>query len=230
MGEVQGRFYLLAADLYKLDGNHGDYYRASLRYLGCTDLDTLSLDRKRDLAFHLCLAALLGKDVYNFGELLAHTILKALEGSENEWIVNLLFAFNAGDVSKFENTRPRWSQQMDLNSSGRALDQKIRLLALMEMTFQRGANNRLLTFKDVAQQTQLPEEDVELLVMKALAKGLVKGSIDQVDRTVNLSWVQPRVLDKDQVKTLMAKIANLSTSIGQMEHMIENNASDILTI
>ena len=40
---------------------------------------------------------------------------------------------------------------------------------------------------------------VELLVMKALSLGLVKGSIDQVDAKVHMTWVQPRVLDRDQV-------------------------------
>ena len=44
---------------------------------------------------------------------------------------------------------------------------------------------------------------VELLVMKALSLGLVKGSIDQVDKKVHMTWVQPRVLDRNQVKTLI---------------------------
>lgn len=43
---------------------------------------------------------------------------------------------------------------------------------------------------------------VELLVMKALSVGLVKGSIDEVDRRVHMTWVQPRVLDLQQVLCL----------------------------
>ena len=35
--------------------------------------------------------------------------------------------------------------------------------------------------------------------MKALSLGLVKGSIDQVDKKVHMTWVQPRVLDRNQV-------------------------------
>jgi len=38
-----------------------------------------------------------------------------------------------------------------------------------------------------------------MLVMKALSLGLVKGSIDEVDHRVHLTWVQPRVLDLEQV-------------------------------
>lgn len=40
---------------------------------------------------------------------------------------------------------------------------------------------------------------VELLVMKALSVGLVRGSIDEVDERVHMTWVQPRVLDLQQV-------------------------------
>ena len=39
-----------------------------------------------------------------------------------------------------------------------------------------------------------------MLVMKALSLGLVKGSIDEVDNRVHLTWVQPRVLDLEQVR------------------------------
>jgi 26S proteasome regulatory subunit N9 len=42
--------------------------------------------------------------------------------------------------------------------------EKIRLLALMEMTFRRDANDRQLTFADIAKETGLPVEQVELLV------------------------------------------------------------------
>jgi 26S proteasome regulatory subunit N9 len=87
-----------------------------------------------------------------------------------------------------------------------------------------------LTFQDIASQTGLEEDKVELLVMKALAKGLVRGSIDQVAQVANLTWVQPRVLDKEQLKTLVKKINEFTTSINFMESMIETNASDMLTM
>lgn len=39
--------------------------------------------------------------------------------------------------------------------------------------------------------------------MKALSVGLVKGSIDEVDKRVHMTWVQPRVLDLQQVIMVM---------------------------
>lgn len=35
--------------------------------------------------------------------------------------------------------------------------------------------------------------------MKALSVGLLRGSIDEVDQKVQMTWVQPRVLDLPQV-------------------------------
>lgn len=39
--------------------------------------------------------------------------------------------------------------------------------------------------------------------MKALSVGLIKGNIDEVDRKVQMTWVQPRVLDLQQVSRLI---------------------------
>ena len=81
VGFVHGQYYMLVSHLYMREGSHAEYYRASLRYLGCTELESLSKDDRIEQAFHLSLAALLGKDIFNFGELLAHPILEDLKGT-----------------------------------------------------------------------------------------------------------------------------------------------------
>lgn len=48
------------------------------------------------------------------------------------------------------------------------------------MTFKRPSHDRQLTFAEIAKETKLPINEIELLVMKALSQGLVKGAIDQV--------------------------------------------------
>jgi len=98
---VHGRFYELASNYHMLMGNHAEYYRDALRYLGCMDL--AQVVDQADRAFNLGLAAILGKNVYNFGELLAHPILNALRGTTRKWVVELLFAFNAGNINRFVN-------------------------------------------------------------------------------------------------------------------------------
>ncbi len=67
------------------------------------------------------------------------------------------------------------------------------------MTFKRAATDRNLPFKEISEVTGVREDEVELLVMKALAQGLLKGTIDQVNLIAHFTWVQPRVLDKKQV-------------------------------
>mmetsp|Transcript_31854 Transcript_31854/g.50841 ORF Transcript_31854/g.50841 Transcript_31854/m.50841 type:complete len:110 (-) Transcript_31854:46-375(-) len=107
--------------------------------------------------------------------------------------------------------------------------QKISLLCLMEMTFQRPATNRQLTFHEIADQTRLPNNEVEMLVMKALSLGLVKGSIDEIDQKVHMTWVQPRVLDLQQIATMQKRLEQWTEDVTGMEQLLEVKAKDILT-
>ncbi|XP_042878477.1 26S proteasome non-ATPase regulatory subunit 13-like [Penaeus japonicus] len=227
---VHGKFYLLASDLYCRSGAHADYYRAALRYLGCTEVDDMDTETKSKQAFYLGLAALLGEGIYNFGELLAHPILESLKSSQSEWLLDLLLAFNQGNISKFETMKPQWSTQPDLLNKENQLREKIRLLCLMEMTFQRKAWDRQLTFAEIAQETGLPENQVEVMVMRALSLGLVKGTIDQVDNKVNITWVQPRVLDKKQLETMMDRLTDWCKDVNGMQNLLQDQASTILTL
>ena len=55
------------------------------------------------------------------------------------------------------------------------------------MAFTRPANNKQLKFNEISLKTKLPEDEIELLVMRALSLGLVKGSIDQIDKNIFIS-------------------------------------------
>ncbi|CAD7084982.1 unnamed protein product [Hermetia illucens] len=224
---VHGKYYMLASQYYKRVGQHADYYRCGLQFLGCS-MDEYPRDQWAQQAFFLGLAALLGEGIYNIGELLTHPIIESLSGTENEWLVELLKAFNAGDITKFMAMKPTWSKIPDLAAQELKLRQKISLLCLMEMTFKRPANKRSISFEEIATETKLPLKEVELLIMKALAQGLVRGAIDQVAGVVNMSWVQPRVLDKTQVITMASTLDTWMQSITSMEQLMEARAGEIL--
>ncbi len=60
------------------------------------------------------------------------------------------------------------------------LKTKIKIMALLELIFNRPKNDRSVTFETIAKVTGLQVKDVETLVIKAMSKNLIKGSIDQV--------------------------------------------------
>eukprot|EP00088_Acartia_fossae_P037407 TRINITY_DN38571_c0_g1_i1.p1 TRINITY_DN38571_c0_g1~~TRINITY_DN38571_c0_g1_i1.p1 ORF type:complete len:128 (-),score=39.16 TRINITY_DN38571_c0_g1_i1:67-450(-) len=125
--------------------------------------------------------------------------------------------------------KPQWSTQPDLAKNEQKLFEKVCLLCLMEMTFRREATERHIAFTEIAKETTLPVDQIELLVMKALSQGLVKGRIDEVGQCVMVTWVQPRVLDTQQLITMTKKIDAWCHSVQDMELMIEKRAGEILT-
>ncbi|KAI9110552.1 hypothetical protein K1719_018418 [Acacia pycnantha] len=79
-----------------------EVYKSALLYLAYTSVESLSDSFKLDLAFDLCLSALLGDNIYNFGELLAHPIINSLLGTKVEWLYYILQAFNSGDLVRYQ--------------------------------------------------------------------------------------------------------------------------------
>lgn len=196
--------------------------------MGCSIQD-LPKEHWPQQAFFLGLAALLGEGIYNIGELLAHPILESLVGTENEWLVTLLKAFHFGNIKEFEQLKPTWRQIADLEAHEVLLRQKISLLCLMEMTFKRPAAKKTLKFEEIASETHLSLKEIELLIMKALAQGLIRGTIDQVNAVFNVTWVQPRVLNLNQIKAMNDNLSIWTESITSMENLIESRAGEILT-
>jgi len=49
------------------------------------------------------------------------------------------------------------------------LEQKVRIIAFLEMIFTLGKDERSITFEKIAAECQIEQPDVELLVMKAMS-------------------------------------------------------------
>lgn len=110
---VNAQYYsVLAANeealTFKYKSDYQNYYRNALLYLACLpEPSPLSQKEAQNRAYELSIAALLSDKTYNFGELLLHPILNELQNTGYDWLRDLLFAMNAGDLDAFHKLEPR---------------------------------------------------------------------------------------------------------------------------
>ncbi|BGP35035.1 26S proteasome regulatory subunit [Rhodotorula toruloides] len=212
---VHASFYRVSGDYWKAKAEFADYYRNSLLYLACIDIDRdLTQDERAERARDLGIAALLGESLYNFGELLLHPVLDSLKGTPNEYIRSLLFAFNSGDIDKFQSLIPELEKEPYLLQNLNTLRQKICVLALIEAVFKRPIQDRVaLPFSIIAKEAHVPVDEVEHLVMKALMLNLIRGTLDACSSVASITWVQPRVLDKTQIGGLKDRLGDWADKV-----------------
>lgn len=226
---VYASFYRVSGNYYKSKAEYADYYRNFLLFLACINVDVeMSASEQVQSAHDLAISALLGDTIYNFGELLLHPILASLHNTNYAWISELLNAFNAGDIGRFEALIPRLAQEPILDMNVAFLRQKICLMALIENVFKRSTDDRTLSFATIAKETHIPVDEVEHLVMKALCLGLIRGAIDEAAQLVRITWVQPRVLDAKQTQGLLQRLSNWCDRVQQVSEFVKNQSPELL--
>ncbi|KAK6349902.1 26S proteasome regulatory subunit [Orbilia brochopaga] len=219
---VHASFYNANGDYYHARQEFASYYKNSLLYLACVNIDDLATEDRQARAYHLAVSALAADTIYNFGELLLHPILDSLKNTPNEWIHALLYAFNDGDIGKYEALTVHLSKEPILSSRTDFLRRKIRLSALTEAVFVRPPNERALSFATIVKETQVAPDEVEHLLMKALSLGLIRGSIDQVSAIARISWVQPKVLTMQQIKGMRDRLIEWDAGVNQLSDWMEH--------
>ncbi|KAF7713656.1 Proteasome component (PCI) domain-containing protein [Penicillium ucsense] len=224
---VHASFYKVNADYYHAKQEFASFYKNALLYLACIDLKDLSETERASRAYNLSVAALVSDSIYNFGELLLHPILDSLTETPHNWLRDLLFAFNRGDLTAYDVLAGNISKNKLLESHRMFLYQKISLSALTEMVFRRPPHDRSLSFHDIAAETKVQPDEIEHLVMKALSLGLLKGSIDQVAQVAHIHWVQPKVLDMKQIEGMRNRLKDWDAGVNQLGHWIEGVGKDV---
>ncbi|TYI69970.1 hypothetical protein E1A91_D08G189700v1 [Gossypium mustelinum] len=229
---VYANYYWVSSQYHKFRQEFAEFYRSALLYLAYTSVESLSESFKLDLAFDLSLSALLGDNIYNFGELLAHPIIKSLLGTKVEWLYYILQSFNSGNLVRYEELcrvhNAALSAQPALVENEKKLLEKINILCLMEIIFSRPSDDRTIPLKVIAERTKLSIEDVEYLLMKSLSVRLIEGIIDQVEGTIHVSWVQPRVLGIPQIKSLRDRLDNWMGKVHNAWLSIEAETPDLV--
>merc|ERR1712130_324150 len=109
------------------------------------------------------------------------------------------------------------------------LEEKMKLMAILELVFSRPADQRAIPFRDVAQTTASQMEFVEPMLLRALAYELIRGKIDEVAQVIHVTWVQPRVLDKDQIMQLKSKVSSWLSKVDNTLDYLQQQGSDEIT-
>ena len=213
-------------------GSASQFYKNGLLYLAYVQAENISLQEQKTLSVDLIVSSLIAEDTYIFGELVAQPILQSLQGTEDAWLVDLLHAFNSGDIRRYqqvlENNKAGLSSRKDLQEKSQFLSEKISILSLIELIFTRPAQNRNISFREIAQASFLKTDEVEILVMRALSVGLIKGEIDEVSQVVSIDWVIPRVLNLQQIETLKGKIDGWRDHVNKTLNVLEDNTQELL--
>lgn len=228
---VHASYYIVACNYYQEIGPAELFYKNALMYLAYSPYENMKQKDRADLAVNISLAALAGDGIFNFGQVLVTPILKALTGTEKEWLADLLNAFNKGDIEQFNTIMSKKQSEFDaqpaLANKKQFIKEKIALMALMDLVFHRPAHDRTLTFEEIAIRTCLPLEQIEWLLMRAMSLKLIEGIIDQVDGNVSISYIQSRVLDKSQMTELKDRLSEWSTKVKDILLFVEEQTPEL---
>jgi len=64
--------------------------------------------------------------------------------------------------------------------------------------------------------------------MKSFSLGVLKGVVDQVAQSVNIKWVQPRVLTKGQIKNMGERLKVWTAELSKATAHVEEHSKEIL--
>ena len=226
-------YYKTAMEYYMVVGPSESFYANSITYLSYTNVEAMDKEERYKLATSLSLSALTGKAIYNFGEVLFTPLLQAsLPNTPNSWILDLIVAFSEGDVTGYHKILASKNSEIqackELASSFDVLEEKIRLLSVVNLVFKRDANNRTIPFAEISAIAQIPSDQTEWLLMRALSLSLIKGEIDEIEQVVEVSWVLPRVLGMEQIKEMASRLKEWEVKVEEMGKVMHEGGGELL--
>jgi 26S proteasome regulatory subunit N9 len=139
----------------------------------------------------------------------------------------LLFAFNRGDLQAYTILQQHIDANKLFAQHQQFLYQKISLSALTQLVFSRPPQDRSMTFTTISEETKVNQDEIEHLIIKALSLGLIRGSIDQVTEVARITWVQPKVLDRNGIEGMHTRLREWDGGVERLGNWIEGVGQDV---
>ncbi len=225
----------VTADYAKVTCDFSAYYRCALRYLAAVTAaapaaEVMTVEEATERGHDLCIAALLGDSIYNFGELLLSPVLRHVAAAPSvAYLAEAVAAFNGGSQEAFAALLPRLSAHPTLAPHVDFIREKISLMAVVECVFRQIKRGRTLPFDEVARAAAVSPDQVEVLLMKAMSLKLIRGTIKQTEGVFVIEWVQPRVLDHQQIVEMRASVHEWRERIRATSLLINSMLPESLT-
>ena len=154
---------------------------------------------------------------YAFGDVLTTEIRTIAAQGGYPWLYELLLLVNKGEVARWNEAKELYKPMMlsDPSFEGKldVVDEKVALLALLELVFHRPTTDRCLRFEDISSCCQIELNRIEPFLIRGASLGLFKCRINQIEQKVVFTWLQSRILDAEQVATMSNMLKNWSQNI-----------------
>ncbi len=219
---------------YDLQRNFSKFYTASFDFVRYCELAEMPLlpSEIRELAFKVTIAALLSNDTYNFGRLLQFKVFtNVMQAEELAWLLHAATLMNDGDVTGFAGFLTAHSAQLaelpDLSSQIPFLTRKSRIMSLLYLIFYTPVSERRFTFQAIARQCSIAVDEVEPLLLAALALGVIDGKIDGLLGIIDVWKVVPRVLSLDEVRELSKQVGAWRDRVREAAKYVGDLAKDL---
>ena len=227
---LYARFYKLSTLFYERKQDYDKFYNNAFQYLAYET--KIPDEEKLDLCYKMCSAMLIGEKLYNFEELIERDFFKLMKGSKYDWISNLILSFNSAKVDQFlsmlEQNKKNIEENEILKGKCDFLPIKIRIAALLELIFQKNKTERTLSFDEICKVCLTEEDKIEYISIKALSYGLIKGYIDQAERKLYVTWIQPKYLSVGKLEVLKDRINSWMDKAQKVLGDLKDNASVLL--
>ncbi|CAJ1924458.1 unnamed protein product [Cylindrotheca closterium] len=225
---VNRAHYEMTMSYYKIVGPPEAFYEEAIRYLNYYTPEDKDADKAKSqqLAVDICLSALTGEGVYNLGQVVSNPMLLALKETPDAWLMELLEACGNGQVTEFKELvsvkyPAQIASQPALVNMGVQMQEKMTLLALVKMIFERPASERTVDFATISKVLQISVDQVEWVIMRAFSVKLMEGSMDQVDEIVHVTWILPRVLDNGQMSALANRFGEWAVKVAKTKESMQ---------
>jgi 26S proteasome regulatory subunit N9 len=152
--------------MFQLFGPPEAFYKEAINYLSYTPVNNISEGDQYVLATDMAIAALTGKGIYNYGEVLGTPVFPILKNSPNSWIHQLVTSLHTGNIDSFNSiidlNKNKYFSQHSLAENHELIKQKIVLLSLMNLIYERSSHDRNICFSDISNRARVPLEQVIL--------------------------------------------------------------------